>query len=418
MSQSITAAPALDLAAVAPRQRTLLELLACPRCLGHLRFDHAVVHLHRIAAADIVCDKCDDRVGVIDQFRPSFLERELEACPSGPKHEVTVAVPVDLEGPDIARIGVWTNIHLGLETRGEREWATLVVDQFGVGFVIRFHGHDWSGIAEVSVDGEVVERIDLYRLPHETCEVRISGLTPRSHELRIRAAGEKRPEAVAPCVIVSGIDRLVPLADASPPAESAINRGNGYPPRFTELVEAMPADGLALDCGGGDRRFGDARVYNLEYLRFELPDIYGDGHNLPFKTGSFDVIGNQAVLEHVPEPQRIVDELTRILKPGGTLYLEAAFMQPIHAVPSHFFNITPHGMDHLCRALERVDSGWGGGMTESVGWWCQICNAAQKIGQARYELLMSLLHDLDKQLTPEELKNFAFYVWFEGRKQP
>ncbi|HDG67669.1 MAG TPA: class I SAM-dependent methyltransferase [candidate division Zixibacteria bacterium] len=45
--------------------------------------------------------------------------------------------------------------------------------------------------------------------------------------------------------------------------------------------------------------------------------LVGDGQNLPFKESSFDYATLLGVLEHFPEPARGLDELYRVLKPGG-----------------------------------------------------------------------------------------------------
>jgi SAM-dependent methyltransferase len=43
----------------------------------------------------------------------------------------------------------------------------------------------------------------------------------------------------------------------------------------------------------------------------------GDAHELPFAAGCFDVVYCRYVLEHVRDPQRVLREMARVLKPGG-----------------------------------------------------------------------------------------------------
>lgn len=43
-----------------------------------------------------------------------------------------------------------------------------------------------------------------------------------------------------------------------------------------------------------------------------------DAQKLPFGNGSFDIIYSCECLEHIPNPQRALDEFFRVLKPGGT----------------------------------------------------------------------------------------------------
>lgn len=44
-----------------------------------------------------------------------------------------------------------------------------------------------------------------------------------------------------------------------------------------------------------------------------------DAQNLPFEDNSFDFVTCQTVLIHVPDPQKALEEMKRVLKPGGTL---------------------------------------------------------------------------------------------------
>ncbi|HLV80292.1 MAG TPA: methyltransferase domain-containing protein, partial [Chthonomonadaceae bacterium] len=49
---------------------------------------------------------------------------------------------------------------------------------------------------------------------------------------------------------------------------------------------------------------------NLRFLR-------GDAHRLPFPDNRFDVVYCRYVLEHVRDPLRVLQEMRRVLKPGG-----------------------------------------------------------------------------------------------------
>jgi arabinofuranan 3-O-arabinosyltransferase len=49
--------------------------------------------------------------------------------------------------------------------------------------------------------------------------------------------------------------------------------------------------------------------------------VAGDGYRLPFPDAVADVSFSSNVLEHVAEPRRLVDELLRVTRPGGLLYV-------------------------------------------------------------------------------------------------
>lgn len=55
--------------------------------------------------------------------------------------------------------------------------------------------------------------------------------------------------------------------------------------------------------------------------------------HLPFPDASFDVVVNNHVIEHVPNQQGQVDEIARVLRPGGLMYL---------ATPNKFGPMDPH----------------------------------------------------------------------------
>ncbi len=49
--------------------------------------------------------------------------------------------------------------------------------------------------------------------------------------------------------------------------------------------------------------------------------ILADIHQLPLRDDYFDVVACLEVIEHVSEPRRVVDEIHRVLKDGGTLLI-------------------------------------------------------------------------------------------------
>jgi SAM-dependent methyltransferase len=49
--------------------------------------------------------------------------------------------------------------------------------------------------------------------------------------------------------------------------------------------------------------------------------LCGDGYELPFAAASFEVVLLIAVLEHTREPERMLAEAKRVLKPGGRVVI-------------------------------------------------------------------------------------------------
>lgn len=82
-----------------------------------------------------------------------------------------------------------------------------------------------------------------------------------------------------------------------------------------------------------------------------------DGHDLPFKSETFDGIVIQAVLEHVLDPTRCVAEIYRVLKKDGLVYAETPFMQQVHAGRFDFTRFTYLGHRRLFRHFSEIKSG-------------------------------------------------------------
>lgn len=83
--------------------------------------------------------------------------------------------------------------------------------------------------------------------------------------------------------------------------------------------------------------------------------IIGDAQALGIRDASFPVVLCTEVLEHLPEPQRAIDEIFRVLEPGGLLLLTTRFLFPIHDAPHDYFRYTKYGLRHLLRRFEIVE---------------------------------------------------------------
>lgn len=127
--------------------------------------------------------------------------------------------------------------------------------------------------------------------------------------------------------------------------------------------------GHVLDLGAGRAKYKPMlQSVASEYTAFDMAegpniDVVGDVHALPFGDGSFDTVVCTQVIEHVCEPWRVVEEIARVLKPGGVCVLTTPFMMPHHADPHDYYRYTPDGASHLFRrtGLEIDASGKYGG---------------------------------------------------------
>lgn len=154
--------------------------------------------------------------------------------------------------------------------------------------------------------------------------------------------GVQTPPAPRECEQVGAAYRIVSDGPVRLPYRSPLQIRE-----YQQIVDriARDAPGSLLDWGCGYGRIsvmlGQAGldVTSFEYMR-EVPPtdhlgfnrfypglevwtnaMTGDEVALPFADDSFDAILSLGVLEHVQYPERSLDELARILRPGGTLYV-------------------------------------------------------------------------------------------------
>ncbi len=101
---------------------------------------------------------------------------------------------------------------------------------------------------------------------------------------------------------------------------------------------------------------------------FKLPgvDVVCDAERLPFRDGVFDRVDCDAVIEHTPDPQRLVREIERCLRPGGGCHLVAPFCHPFHEYPRDYWRFSLDGLERLVSPMETVETGWLAGPTATL----------------------------------------------------
>lgn len=90
---------------------------------------------------------------------------------------------------------------------------------------------------------------------------------------------------------------------------------------------------LAADYTGLDISAAAASKYHKKF-------VVASATAMPFPDNSFDAIWTVWVVEHIPEPERALREMRRVLKPGGKLYLHVAWNCPPWLADG--FNVRPY----------------------------------------------------------------------------
>lgn len=415
--EASTAVPAPSPASAVPPAAT--PPFACPVCRTRLRPAPRVVTADgRLKEGHLVCDTCHAAVARVEQFKVDFR------VPHGPPPDGwPVVVPVLGErrlaaaGPGLSRQGGWSrhdSIPGALRAVGEAELT--VTGQF-TDAVVRLLTCPGGGAVDIQVDDGEVMRADL---SVERGEVVLpvaaaSDLPFTEHRLRLRPVPDG---AVTPgLVVVEEIVLRGPLGAVTgygPPPP--VNRGNPYGPELERhIAQAAEADWI-LEIGGGDRRRADPRHVNFEYLKFELADVYGDIQSLPFPDDSFGLVFSQAVFEHVANPFEAAQELIRVTRPGGLIVTEAAFMQPLHAVPYHYFNMTPWGAEELFKTCDIVTTGWFGGLSLTVESLMRSVSLDTRLPEDEFRAAVNAIARHDHLVSHQDLRAAAAGIYLVARK--
>jgi SAM-dependent methyltransferase len=119
-----------------------------------------------------------------------------------------------------------------------------------------------------------------------------------------------------------------------------------------EKAKTISAGSKVLDVGAGtcpykylfnhcDYKTHDFKKYEGVKLNGEQDygkiDYVSDIVNIPIEDNSFDVVLCTEVLEHVPEPIKALEEMSRLLKPGGRLLITAPLGSGLHQLPYHYY---------------------------------------------------------------------------------
>jgi SAM-dependent methyltransferase len=123
------------------------------------------------------------------------------------------------------------------------------------------------------------------------------------------------------------------------------------------VVEAGDKPGFRIleigsrEVAGGPPMRG--RLSHAEYVGFDYypgpnVDVAGDAHQLSdLVEGLFDVVYSTAVFEHLAMPWVVAEEIARVLKPGGLVFVETHFSYSSHERPWHFFQFSDMGLRAL-----------------------------------------------------------------------
>lgn len=123
--------------------------------------------------------------------------------------------------------------------------------------------------------------------------------------------------------------------------------------RILEVGAGSGRDGIRLAGLGAEVVSLDYSIPSLQMIRSQLEGessvslCCGDAFSLPFADGTFDLVFHQGLLEHFRNPDDLIEENRRVLKPGGFLLVD---------VPQRYHYYT--AVKHLLIGLGIWFAGW------------------------------------------------------------
>ena len=145
-----------------------------------------------------------------------------------------------------------------------------------------------------------------------------------------------------------------------------------------ELLAQLPLSGTVLDMGGGQRaRYLKLLPPGVTILSvnidpaIEPTHIVQPGDPVPLADNSVDAVICLNTLEHIYDSAAVVNELFRVVRPGGAVHVTVPFMFRIHGHPDDYGRATPSWWQETFRRagfarMELTPLVWGRGSTRSV----------------------------------------------------
>ncbi len=277
------------------------------------------------------------------------------------------------------------------------------------------YAHPWSGLVDIRY-GNRSMRVDLYA-EHAVFPRSVDlDLGPKTQRVEITPTGEKNALSSGAQCLFGGFQRQTGRSISLRHRKERKVRGAQFTGEFDRLLSTVPADGLLLDLGGGNRQIDDSRYLNVDYAKYPEPDLIADATRLPLRDASIDVVYSSGVFEHINDPGKAGAEVARVLKPGGKAVIGWAFMQPIHSEGQHFYNATPWGVERAFLGL-KVERMWYDTSFESlVRWGASASGLDGLTSPDEMEAVCATLKKWDA-LIPESRKAYmANGIWCEFEK--
>ena len=128
--------------------------------------------------------------------------------------------------------------------------------------------------------------------------------------------------------------------------------------------------GLVLDVGAKAAPYL-RQIPHTQYVRLDIteetkPDICCDIHAFEGESDSFDTVIAIEILEHLYDPQRAIDRVLHVLKPGGVCIASTRFLFRYHPDPKDYYRFTWDSLEYLFRQFSHVEVHHHGSRVQAI----------------------------------------------------
>jgi SAM-dependent methyltransferase len=148
------------------------------------------------------------------------------------------------------------------------------------------------------------------------------------------------------------------------------------------VLKKLKKGGAMLEIGYSPDENYKNLIPHTEYLNLDIearnnPDICCDVCDIKWQSDYFDTVIAIEVLEHVHSPEKAVNEIWRILKPGGNCVLSTRFLHFYHPGPKDYYRFTWDSLSLLFKNFKKVEIYPHGNGLQSI--WHIITSGKAKV---------------------------------------
>jgi SAM-dependent methyltransferase len=143
-------------------------------------------------------------------------------------------------------------------------------------------------------------------------------------------------------------------------------------------IARFPFEEPILDtCAGWEPNFYQPLFPGKRYIKQDMRDFDPPCIDIICDIGDMKAVSDESIglvlnlesLEHLPYPQKAIDEIHRVLRPNGLLILTTVMHFKIHRAPKDYWRFTPDGIELLLNRFKILDCTLEGNLKRPKGIW-------------------------------------------------